>query len=70
MIKTHLPGDLLPPQIFEKKPKVVYVGRNPKDCAVSFYHFHNLDMTLPSYKTWDDFFKEFYDGTGKNMKLN
>ncbi|XP_072037926.1 sulfotransferase 1C2-like [Amphiura filiformis] len=66
MIKSHLPGELLPPQIYEKKPKVVYVARNPKDCAVSFYHFHNLDMTLQSYKTWDAFFTEFYDGTVYN----
>lgn len=66
MIKTHLPDDLLPPEIHTKKPKVVYVARNPKDCAVSFYHFHNLDMTLQSYKCWADFFQEFHDGTEYN----
>lgn len=66
MIKTHLPADILPPEIHSKNPKVVYVARNPKDCAVSFYHFHNLDMTLQSYKSWDDFFQEFYDGSVYN----
>ncbi|XP_033100097.1 sulfotransferase family cytosolic 1B member 1-like [Anneissia japonica] len=38
VILTHLPEHLLPPQVFSKKPKVIYVTRNPKDCGVSFYH--------------------------------
>ncbi|XP_058800464.1 luciferin sulfotransferase-like [Phymastichus coffea] len=42
-IKCHLPFNLLPRQIRtgEKKPKIVYVARNPKDVCVSFYH-HSL----------------------------
>jgi hypothetical protein len=40
IIKTHLPLSLLPPALFEKSCKVLYVCRNPKDCFVSFYHFN------------------------------
>ncbi|MEM7254333.1 MAG: sulfotransferase domain-containing protein [Pseudomonadota bacterium] len=35
IIKTHLPFDLSP---HHPNAKVIYVARNPFDCAVSFYH--------------------------------
>ncbi|XP_055529166.1 luciferin sulfotransferase-like [Wyeomyia smithii] len=37
-IKTHLPVALLPPKIWTVKPKIVYIRRNPKSVAVSYYH--------------------------------
>lgn len=37
-IKTHLPAQLLPTEIWNVKPKIIYITRNPKDAAVSFYH--------------------------------
>jgi hypothetical protein len=41
-IKTHLPAQLLPDQLWTVKPKIVYIRRNPKDTAVSYYHHHRL----------------------------
>nr|CAD7600743.1 unnamed protein product [Timema genevievae] len=41
-IKTHLPFSLLPPNLLESGAKVVYIARNPKDVAVSCYHFKRL----------------------------
>lgn len=43
-IKTHLPYRLLPRQIRtgERKPRIVYVARNPKDTCVSYYHHCRL----------------------------
>ncbi|XP_058805333.1 sulfotransferase 1 family member D1-like [Phymastichus coffea] len=38
-IKTHFLLSLVP-NILKSKCKVVYVARNPKDVAVSYYHFH------------------------------
>nr|CAI5828441.1 unnamed protein product [Callosobruchus analis] len=40
-VKTHMPWALLPRDIQEnlKKPKIVYVVRNPKDAIVSMYHW-------------------------------
>jgi len=40
-IKTHLPFSLLPKDLLEKA-KVVYVGRNPKDVVVSYFHHQRL----------------------------
>ncbi len=54
VIKTHLPLEMLPPNLLDTC-KVVFVGRNPKDCCVSYYHHTNL---LPYYRfkgTFDDF---------------
>lgn len=38
MLKSHLPIHLLPRQLWSVKPKIVYVARNPKDTAISYYH--------------------------------
>lgn len=39
-IKSHLPVALLPDRIWSVKPKMVYVRRNPKSVAVSYYHHY------------------------------
>uniref|UniRef100_A0A1B0GKL4 Sulfotransferase domain-containing protein n=1 Tax=Lutzomyia longipalpis TaxID=7200 RepID=A0A1B0GKL4_LUTLO len=38
-MKSHLPAHLLPTDIWTVKPKVIYCTRNPKDAAISNYHF-------------------------------
>lgn len=46
-------------------PQVIYVARNPKDVAVSFYHFHRLAKFLPDPGSFDTFLTRFIEGTGK-----
>ncbi|XP_018392596.1 PREDICTED: estrogen sulfotransferase-like [Cyphomyrmex costatus] len=52
-IKTHLPWDLLPRQFHEKKPKVIYITRNPKDVCVSYYYyckvFHGMNGSFDDF---------------------
>ncbi|XP_022100034.1 sulfotransferase 1A1-like [Acanthaster planci] len=57
VLKTHLPSQLLPPQIWERRPKIVYVMRNPKDLTVSYFYF--AKMINPSPKLRNDTFEEF-----------
>ncbi|XP_012159835.1 estrogen sulfotransferase [Ceratitis capitata] len=38
-IKSHLPAHLLPRQIWQKKVKLIYCARNPKDVVLSYGHF-------------------------------
>lgn len=44
---------------------MIYVARNPKDVAVSFYHFHRLAKFLPDPGSFDTFLTQFLEGTGK-----
>ncbi|GAB0097110.1 hypothetical protein DMENIID0001_127090 [Sergentomyia squamirostris] len=56
-IKTHLSAPCLPRKIWSAKPKIIYVARNAKDTAVSFYH-HSVN--LHHYTgTFDDFMETF-----------
>ncbi|KAF8785879.1 Sulfotransferase 1C4 like protein [Argiope bruennichi] len=60
LLKTHLPYSLLPQEdILKKNVKVFYIMRNPKDVAVSYYHFVRM-MTISNYSgNFDNFFEDF-----------
>ncbi|XP_057596730.1 sulfotransferase 6B1 isoform X2 [Hippopotamus amphibius kiboko] len=62
ILATHLHYDKLPGSIFKKKAKILVIFRNPKDTAVSFFHFHNDVPDIPSYVSWDEFFRQFMKG--------
>nr|XP_002709808.2 sulfotransferase 6B1 [Oryctolagus cuniculus] len=62
IMTTHLHYDKLPGSIIKSKAKILVIFRNPKDTAVSFFHFHNDVPDIPSYGSWDDFFKHFMKG--------
>jgi len=59
-IKTHLPVPLLPGQLKEVKPKIIYVTRNPKDMCVSYYHYCKLIHGL--HGSFDEFCDLFIQG--------
>ncbi|XP_072027774.1 sulfotransferase 1A1-like [Amphiura filiformis] len=61
-IKTHLAMDHLPHQLFTKKPKVIYVARNPKDVAVSFFHMHKHFNILTYYSDFSRFLSDYMKG--------
>ncbi|XP_074895888.1 sulfotransferase 2B1-like [Buteo buteo] len=63
LITTHLPARVLAPALQQSKAKVIYVARNPKDVAVSFYHFHRLAKFLPDPGSFDTFLTRFLEGT-------
>lgn len=50
-------GCLLPLQ-------VIYVARNAKDVAVSYYHFYRMAKVHPEPGTWDNFLEKFMAGEG------
>ncbi|XP_054834921.1 sulfotransferase 6B1-like [Eublepharis macularius] len=62
VLGTHLLPHMLPESIFKNKAKVLVLFRNPKDVAASYFHFSNRMPTLPSFKTWNEFFRAFMEG--------
>ncbi|XP_059607473.1 sulfotransferase 1 family member D1-like [Phlebotomus argentipes] len=54
-IKSHLPAPLLPNGLWTVKPKIVYVARNVKDVAISWYHHHvNIHYFPGSFQDFMD----------------
>lgn len=57
-IKSHLPFTSLPSNLLNEC-KVVYVARNPKDVAVSWYHHHLLDPIMTTTLNFEEFVEYF-----------
>ena len=64
ILKCHLTHNIIPKSANEdKKCKYIYVARNPKDVAVSFFHFLT---DMERFKgPWEIFVKLFLEGNGK-----
>ncbi|XP_066302478.1 sulfotransferase 6B1-like [Branchiostoma lanceolatum] len=67
VILTHLTPDTAPPGISHPQDnvKVIVVMRNPKDTAVSYFHFEQKLRSLFGRKpipSWDEFFQLFLAG--------
>ncbi|CAI9557459.1 unnamed protein product [Staurois parvus] len=62
VLATHFNYDQIPKSFFEKKVKILVIFRNPKDTAVSMFHFYNNNPEIPNYNSFDDFFPDFMSG--------
>lgn len=62
VIKTHLVPEKIPKSIFQKKAKILVLFRNPKDNAVSYFHFSKAMSLCPSEETWNKFFPDYITG--------
>jgi len=62
VLSTHFPFRAIPKQALEKKVKIVYLIRNPKDTVVSLYNHmytHTVESWLNFPGTFDSFFELF-----------
>ena len=63
ILSTHLPFTHCPSQLKQLNCKVIYIIRNPKDQAVSYYHFHSTAQYLGShYWQFDQFISLYMKG--------
>uniref|UniRef100_A0A8C7SX97 Sulfotransferase n=2 Tax=Oncorhynchus mykiss TaxID=8022 RepID=A0A8C7SX97_ONCMY len=62
LIKTHLPVQLVPKSFWEQNCRIVYVARNAKDNAVSYFHFDRMNQAHPEPGDWNNFLQRFMDG--------
>ncbi|NXA40190.1 ST1B1 Sulfotransferase, partial [Eudromia elegans] len=64
ILKTHIPAHILPMSFWESRCKMVYVARNAKDVAVSFYYFYLMNKLYPHPGTWAEYLEKFMAGKG------
>ena len=61
VIKTHLPLEFLPTKLLDTC-KVIFVGRNPKDACVSFYHHQAMKPEYHMKGNFSDFAELYLKG--------
>ena len=70
ILNTHHPPHLLPKDIKEKKTRIVYIYRNPKDVAISSYHHFTKAMAMLDCNAGDlDGFKKAFPTSTRKMNL-
>ncbi|XP_070538808.1 sulfotransferase 6B1-like isoform X1 [Ptychodera flava] len=62
IISTHLQPHWLSKQYADKKPKTIHIMRNPKDTAVSFFHFLRDVSLMKTRHNWDTYLEGFLSG--------
>lgn len=62
LIKTHLPIQFVPKSFWEQNCRIIYVARNAKDNAVSYFHFDRMNMVQPEPGDWSNFLQRFIEG--------
>ncbi|XP_070837840.1 amine sulfotransferase-like [Chaetodon trifascialis] len=62
LFASHLTPALMPPGLKDKKAKIVYVMRNPKDNIVSLYHFRCAAAELETPKSFEHHYEEYLRG--------
>ncbi|XP_029946018.1 amine sulfotransferase-like [Salarias fasciatus] len=62
LFSSHLIPSFLPSGLKEKKAKIIYVMRNPKDNIVSYFHFSRKCSTLDSPNSFEQFLDEYLTG--------
>ncbi|ELK25487.1 Sulfotransferase family cytosolic 2B member 1, partial [Myotis davidii] len=66
LMSSHLPIQLFTKAFFNSKAKVIYMGRNPRDVAVSLYHYSKIAGQLKDPGTPDQFLQNFLKGEGED----
>ncbi|KAM9823913.1 amine sulfotransferase-like, partial [Neosynchiropus ocellatus] len=64
LFSSHLTPVFMPQGLKEKKAKVIYVMRNPKDNMVSYFHFSQALELLDTPESFAEFFEEYMKGNG------
>ncbi|XP_018612588.1 amine sulfotransferase-like [Scleropages formosus] len=59
---SHLDYKFMPRALKQKRGKVIYLARNPKDILVSYFHFHYYAAVFETPENFSDFFEKFLEG--------
>uniref|UniRef100_A0A3Q2WRQ3 Sulfotransferase n=1 Tax=Haplochromis burtoni TaxID=8153 RepID=A0A3Q2WRQ3_HAPBU len=66
LIKTHLPVQFVPKSFWEQDCRIIYVARNAKDNAVSYFHFDRMNSLQPEPGDWSTFLQGFMEGNSES----
>ncbi|XP_052087317.1 uncharacterized protein LOC127724409 isoform X4 [Mytilus californianus] len=67
---THFTPQRLPKQIFDKKCKILFLQRNPKDVLVSFFPFLQGHKFIDSTIKWEEFVSKYMELEVESSLLN
>uniref|UniRef100_A0A3Q4GT52 Sulfotransferase n=1 Tax=Neolamprologus brichardi TaxID=32507 RepID=A0A3Q4GT52_NEOBR len=70
LFTSHLSQVLMPPGLMDKKGKIVYLMRNPKDNMTSYYHFSKTLAGLETPQSFAQFFEWYLTGNGTCLHLH
>ncbi|KAL3857295.1 hypothetical protein ACJMK2_011980 [Sinanodonta woodiana] len=62
VLNSHIYFRMLPEDFVKRKCKIVYILRNPKDVAVSFYNHHFKLLEYEYSGKWENYFHRFLKG--------
>ncbi|XP_044147681.1 amine sulfotransferase-like [Bufo gargarizans] len=62
LFASHLSYRFVPQGLKNRKAKIIYVMRNPKDVIKSLYHFEAIATCTETSPDFDHFFQKFLDG--------
>ena len=53
---------MLPEEIEKKNIKIIHISRDPRDIAVSYFHFCQMNQFINYKGSWESFFRAFMEG--------
>ncbi|XP_068192567.1 amine sulfotransferase-like isoform X2 [Antennarius striatus] len=62
LFTSHLRPAFMPPGVKERKAKIIYVLRNPKDNVVSYYYFSQICSKMETPESFEHYLEDYLDG--------